>query len=104
VPQSGIAPRIAFGEKPYIEIRLPVRELLAASNGAAIIAHVPFYVFDSKGAVVEFKEKQVEIPANASADTAVRDALNLPSGKYVAKALLRVSDSLGFARQEFAIP
>lgn len=104
VPQSGIAPRIAFGQKPYIEVHVPARELLAVSNGVAIQADVLLYVFDAKGMAVEFKEKRLAIPAGAKGDAVLRDALNLPSGKYVAKALLRVGDALGFARQEFAIP
>jgi VWFA-related protein len=103
VPQSGIAPRIAFPEKPYITVEVPARELLAVSNGLSVQADVLLYIFDAKGIVVEFKEKRFTIPGDAKGDAVVRDALKLPAGKYVAKALLRVGDSLGFARQEFAL-
>lgn len=104
VPQSGIAPRIRFGEKPYVEVHVPARELLAVNSGVTINADVLFYVFDAKGVVVEFKEKQIAIPSDTRADFVVRGALHLPAGAYVAKALLRVGDSLGFARQNFSIP
>jgi VWFA-related protein len=104
VPQTGIAPRIQFGEKPYIEVHVPAREMLVVNNNVAINADLLFYVFDAKGAVVEFKEKKIAIPGDARADIVVRDALHLPAGAYVAKALLRVGDSLGFVRQNFAIP
>ncbi len=104
MPQSGIAPRIRFAEQPFVEIWVPARQLLAAHNGAAVNADVMLYVFDAKRAVVEFKEKKIAIPSDAKQDIALRDALHLPSGSYVVKALLRAGDSLGFAKQEFAIP
>jgi hypothetical protein len=104
IPQSGIAPRIGFGERPYIEIHIPVHDLLAASNGVAVNADILFYIFDAKGAVVEFKEKKLSIPAKAPVEAVVRDAVHLPSGSYTAKALLRAGDSVGFAKQPFAIP
>jgi len=104
VPQTGIAPRIQFGEKPFIEVHLPVRDLLAVNNGVKLDADLLFYVFDAKGAVVEFKQKRIAIPSDAHADIVVRDALKLPKGAYVAKALLRVGDSLGFVKQNFALP
>ena len=104
VPQDGIAPQIRFAEKPYVEIWLPARLLLAANNNAAVNADVFFYVFDAKKGVVTFKEKRIVIPADAKQEIALRDALKLPSGAYVAKALLRVGDSIGFTKQAFAIP
>lgn len=104
VPQTGVAPRIQFGEKPFIEVHVPARELLAVNNNVAVNGDLLFYVFDAKGAVVEFKQKRIAIPSDTHADLVVRDALKLPSGAYVAKALLRVGDSLGFVRQNFSIP
>jgi VWFA-related protein len=103
MPQSGIAPRIRFAEKPYVEVWVPARQLLAANNGAPVNADVMFYVFDAKRAVVEFKERKIVIASDAKQDIAVRDAIHLPPGSYVAKALLRAGDSLGFAKQEFAL-
>ncbi|HEY2828883.1 MAG TPA: VWA domain-containing protein [Thermoanaerobaculia bacterium] len=104
VPQNGVAPRIHFAERPYVEIILPVKQLLAVNGGKTVTADVMFYVFDAKRAVVEFKEKKIVIPSDAKRDAAIRDALHLPAGSYVAKALVRAGDSLGFAKQEFAIP
>lgn len=105
VPQTGVAPRIFFVQKPYVEVVVPVQELLAANGGKAVNADVMFYVFDAKRAVVEFKNKKIVIPSDAKQDIVLRDALKLPpGGGYTAKALLRVGDSLGFAKQDFAIP
>ena len=104
VPQNGVAPRIAFAERPYVEVIVPVKQLLAMNGGNAVNADVMFYVFDAKRAVVEFKEKKLVIPSDAKKDMAFRDALHLPAGSYTAKALLRAGDSLGFAKQDFAIP
>ncbi|HEX7192560.1 MAG TPA: hypothetical protein VF381_13420, partial [Thermoanaerobaculia bacterium] len=73
-------------------------------NGALVNANVMFYIFDAKGAVVEFKEKQIAIAPGAPADAVVRDDVHLSSGSYVAKALLRAGGSLGFAKQAFTIP
>lgn len=105
VPQSGIAPLIRFTQRPYVEVVVPVQQLLAANGGKAVNADVMFYVFDAKRAVVEFKEKKFMIPSDAKQDIALRDSLNLaPGGAYTAKALLRAGDSLGFTKQAFAIP
>ncbi|HEY2324165.1 MAG TPA: VWA domain-containing protein [Thermoanaerobaculia bacterium] len=105
VPQNGVAPRIAFAERPYVEVVVPVKPLLAMNGGKAVNADVMFYVFDAKHAVVEFKEKKLVIPSDAKQDIGFRDALHLPPGaSYTAKALLRAGDSLGFAKQDFAIP
>ncbi|HEX3581651.1 MAG TPA: VWA domain-containing protein [Thermoanaerobaculia bacterium] len=104
VPQTGLAPRIRFAEKPNVEVWIPAQKLLAINNGSPVNADVMFYIFDAKGAVVEFKEKKLVIPSDARRDIAFRDAIHLPSGSYVAKALLRAGDSLGFVKQEFAVP
>jgi len=104
VPQNGIAPRIVFGERPNVDVVVPVQQLLAANGGKAVNAEVMLYVFDDKHAVVDFKQKKMVIPSDAKRDIGLRDALNLKSGAYTAKALLRAGDSLGFTKQDFAIP
>ena len=104
VPQSGATPRIQFAERPFVEVVVPARQLLAANDGKPVNADVLLYVFDAKRAVVEFKEKKIVVPADAKRDIALRDALHLPAGSYTIKALLRAGDSLGFAKQTFAIP
>lgn len=104
MPQNGVAPRIEFAERPYVDIVVPVQPLLTANGGKAVNADVMFYVFDAKRAVVEFKDKKIVIPSDAKKDVAIRDALHLPAGTYVAKALMRAGDSLGFSKQEFAVP
>jgi VWFA-related protein len=104
MPQNGVAPRIVFAERPYVEVVVPAKQLLATNDGKAVNADVLLYVFDAKRAVVEFKEKKMVVPADAKKDIAIRDALNLPRGAYTLKALLRSGDSLGFSKQDFVIP
>jgi hypothetical protein len=104
VPQNGVAPSIRFAERPFVEVIVPAHQLLATNGGKALTADVMFYVFDDKRAVVEFKEKKIPIAPDAKNDIALRDALHLPAGAYTAKALLRAGNSLGFTKQDFAIP
>ncbi|HEX3581653.1 MAG TPA: VWA domain-containing protein [Thermoanaerobaculia bacterium] len=103
VPQTGLAPAIRFVEKPNVEVWIPAQKLLALNNGAAVNADILFYIFDAKGAVVDFKGKKLVIPSDAKQDIALRDVVRLPPGSYVAKALLRAGDSLGFVKQEFVL-
>ncbi|HEV8435827.1 MAG TPA: VWA domain-containing protein [Thermoanaerobaculia bacterium] len=104
MPQNGVPPRIVFAERPYVEIVVPAQQLLAVNGGKPVNADVMLYVFDDKHAVVEFKDKKVVIPSDAKRDIALRDALDLKSGSYTIKALLRAGDSVGFTKQDFAIP
>ncbi|HEX3109149.1 MAG TPA: VWA domain-containing protein, partial [Thermoanaerobaculia bacterium] len=104
VPQNGVAPRILFAERPFVDVVVPVQQVLAMNGGKAVNADVMLYVFDGKHAVVEFREKKLVIPSDAKRDIALREALNLKPGSYAVKALLRAGDSLGFTKQEFAIP
>lgn len=92
IPQSGIAPAIAFRARPFIDVDVPAAAL---ANGPAVVL---LYVFNAKGEVVEFKQRNVPAPGTA------RGKLELPSGAYVVKVLLRSGDSVGFAKQAFVIP
>jgi VWFA-related protein len=103
IPQSGTPPAFSFGEWPFIDVLVPARQL-ARELGAVREAKIMLYVFDDMGTAVEYREKKISIPANPAADTAIRQKLVLPAGKYVAKALLRVGTSIGFAKVAFAIP
>ncbi len=103
IPQSGTPPAFAFTERPYIDVIVPARQL-AKQLGAAADGDVLLYVFDEKGSAVDYREKKISIPLNPRTDMALREKLSLPPGKYVAKALMRVGTTLGFAKVAFTIP
>lgn len=103
IPQTGTPPIFSFTTRPFIDIIIPARQL-ARERGGVTEATLMFYIFDAKGNVVEFREKKLSIPAVPSSDMAVRQKLIMPPGNYVAKALLRIDKSIGFAKVAFAIP
>jgi len=92
IPQSGVAPAISFGDEHEINVGVPASAVAGGGDVEVIL-----YVFDAKGAAVEFKQKRITTAG------IVRTKLDLAPGTYVAKALLRVGDSLGFARQQFVV-
>jgi hypothetical protein len=103
IPQTGTAPMFSFTTRPYIDIIIPARQL-ARERGGVTDATLMFYIFDAGGNAVEYREKKISIPAVPSSDIAVRQKLVMPPGNYVAKALLRIDKSIGFAKVAFAIP
>ena len=103
IPQTGTAPMFSFTTRPFIDIIIPARQL-ARERGGITDATLIFYIFDAKGNAVEYREKKISIPATPSSDMAVRQKLIMPPGNYVAKALLRIDKSIGFAKVAFAIP
>jgi hypothetical protein len=103
IPQTGTPPIFSFTTRPFIDIIIPARQL-ARERGGVTEATLMFYIFDGKGDAVEYREKKLTIPAAPSSDMAVRQKLIMPPGNYVAKALLRIDKSIGFAKVAFAIP
>jgi hypothetical protein len=103
IPQTGTPPFFSFTTRPFIDVVIPARQL-AREHGAINEATIMLYVFNEKGDAVDFREKKLSIPAVPAADTMIRQKLALAPGNYVAKALLRVDKSIGFARVDFTIP
>src|SRR5258708_3133772 len=103
IPQSGTAAAFSFTTRPFIDILVPARQL-AKEHGAITDATLILYIFDDKGTGVAYSEKKISIPAAPEKDVAIRQKLALSPGKYVAKSLLRVDKSIGFAKVAFAIP
>jgi VWFA-related protein len=103
IPQSGTAAAFSFATRPFIDILVPSRQL-AKEHGAITDAKLILYIFDDKGRAVDYREKKISIVAAPEKDMAIRQKLALPPGKYVAKSLLRVDKSIGFAKVDFAIP
>jgi hypothetical protein len=103
IPQTGTPPVFAFNVRPFIDVVVPARQL-AREHGSIKNASVLLYIFDDKGVAVLNLGKNISIAPNTRSDAVVRQKLELPPGKYVAKALLRVDKSIGFAKVAFAIP
>jgi VWFA-related protein len=103
IPQSGTPPAFSFRTRPYIEVVVPARQL-AKELGVIKKAGVFLYIFDDKGVAVADWGKDIPISAAPGAYAVVRQKLTMPPGKYVAKALLRVGKSIGFAKIAFTIP
>ncbi|HEX3068505.1 MAG TPA: VWA domain-containing protein [Thermoanaerobaculia bacterium] len=103
IPQSGTPPAFSFRTRPYIEVVVPARQL-AKELGVIKRAGVFLYIFDDKGVAVAQWGKDVPILAQPRGDAVIRQKLTMPPGNYVAKALLRVGKSIGFAKIAFTIP
>lgn len=103
IPQTGTPPLFSFAALPFVDVIIPARQL-AHERGAIADASLMLYIFDGKGNVVDFREKKISIPATPANDMAIRQKLTLAPGNYVAKALLRVEKSIGFAKIAFTIP
>ena len=103
IPQSGTPPAFSFRTRPYIEVVVPARQL-AKELGLIKNAHVLLYIFDDKGVAVAEWGKDIAISPQPRGDAVVRQKLTMPPGNYVAKALLRVGKSIGFAKIAFTIP
>jgi VWFA-related protein len=103
IPQTGTAPAFSFLERPSIDIIVPMRQL-AKEHGALKEVTIMLYIFDDKGTAVDYREKKISIPLTPEADTIVRQKLALPPGNYIAKSLLQVEKSIGFARIAFTVP
>jgi hypothetical protein len=103
IPQTGTPPAFAFNVRPFIDVVVPARQL-ARERGAIKDAAVLLYIFDDKGVAILNLGKNISISPNTRSDAVVRQKLELPPGNYVAKALLRVDKSIGFARVAFTIP
>ena len=103
IPQTGTPPLFAFNVRPFIDVVVPARQL-AREHGSIKNASVLLYIFDDKGVAILNLGKNISIAPNTRSDAVVRQKLELPPGNYVAKALLRVDRSIGFAKVAFAIP
>lgn len=96
VQQSGTAPALeANGDA--LAVRVPLQPL-AAQLGKGGTAELLVYLFDADNKPVGFRRIVIDVPADAAGDKTF--AIELPEEAEVAKALLRVDDSLGFSKTE----
>jgi len=96
VPQTGTAPALAKSEHG-LEVRVPLRPL-SAQLGAAGKAELFVYLFGANNVPIGFQKVDVDVPADATGEKTM--FVRLPEEAEVAKALLRVDDSLGFSRTD----
>jgi VWFA-related protein len=94
VPQTGTAAALEV-TNGVLHARVPM-EPLAAQLGQAGKAELLVYVFDAGGKAIAYHEQNITVPANAIGESTFDIAL--PAGAKVAKALLRVDESLGFTK------
>jgi VWFA-related protein len=100
VPQTGVAVKLdAMGGA--LMVRLPL-QAIAEQLGGSGKAEVLLYIVDDHGTVVDFHQRTVDVVNGMAKQGLLTLQLNLPKGNYVAKALLRVGDSVGYAKLAFA--
>jgi VWFA-related protein len=94
VPQTGTAAGLALSDGK-LTVKVPLRPL-SAQLGKEGKAELLVYVFDADGEAIHFHRRVIDVPADATGETAIE--IEVPSQATTAKALLRVDDSVGFSR------
>lgn len=99
VPQTGLNAQIdALGRQ--LILRFPL-QAMAAQLGRDGKADVLLYITDPHNTVVDFHQRQIDVPAQGAKVGMLTLNLDLPKGDYIAKAILRVGDSIGYSRLSF---
>jgi VWFA-related protein len=100
VPQTGVAVRLdVMGDS--LLVRLPLQEMAAQAGGSGK-AEVLLYIVDENNTVVDFHQRTVEFVSGMAKQGLITLELKLPEGRYTAKALLRVGDSIGYSKLPFS--
>jgi VWFA-related protein len=99
VPQTGLNARIDALGKQLI-LRFPL-QAMAAQLGGGGKADVLLYITDPHNTVVDFHQRQIEVPSLGAKVGMLTLNLDLPKGDYIAKAILRVGDAIGYSRLPF---
>lgn len=94
VPQTGTAAALELRDG-MLHATVPLQPL-AAQLGEAGNAQLLIYAFDANGKAIAYHEQTITVPANAVGESTFD--IPLPKEARVAKALLRVDESLGFTR------
>jgi hypothetical protein len=97
VPQTGTPAELEMAEGNKLLVRVPLRPL-AAQLGKRGTAELHIYIFGKDGVALGFNRKTIDVTADATGQQSF--FVSLPEGATVAKALLRVEDSLGFSRTD----
>jgi VWFA-related protein len=96
VPQTGTAAVLGLGNGK-LDVKVPLRPL-SAQLGKEGKAELLVYVFDASGEAIDFHRQVIDVPADATGETAIQ--IDVPSQAATAKALLKVDGSLGFSRTD----
>lgn len=94
VPQTGTAPVLSVAGN-QLKVSVPLLPL-AAQLGMSGKAELLVYLFGANGVALGFQRVTVDVASDATGEKSY--AVDLPEGAKVAKALLRVDDSLGFVK------
>ena len=97
IPQTGTAAELGVDERT-LYVRVPL-EALKAQLREGQAADLYVYVFDANGAGVLSRKSRV-----TASSKGFKISLDLPPGRYVAKALLVAGESIGFTRLELTLP
>lgn len=94
VPQTGTAATLKISGHT-LTATVPMAQLAAQLAGSGS-AELLVYVFSKDGVAVGFHRHTIDVRANSSELKVIE--MSLPADAQIAKALLRVNDSLGFSR------
>lgn len=112
IPQNGVTVDLDVSATS-IAASIPGVELLSyASRGSLLRLDVYLYVFDTERRPVAWNRKDVTIDLEKGRDFltggpyTIREAVALPPGRYVVKALVRIDgmERIGFRRAELVVP
>jgi VWFA-related protein len=103
--------RVSGREPVRLEVTVPGDEFLGHERLDSITADVIVYVFDAAGNVAVSNHRRFSVDAAKSREAlsgrfvVITELFSLASGRYVAKALVRVTgrDLMGFHRAEFTL-
>lgn len=108
IPQNGLSLKLETSPK-QIAILFRPPEVVAQLVPDKPYVEATLYVFDEHGGTVLFRSKRLPFNAKQAPHAGVagvREAVSLPKGRYVVKALMHVAgtQSVGFARSELVVP
>lgn len=106
IPQNGVTVN-ATAKDHTVSVSIPAREMLAQIDERGR-ADAMIYIFSGTRAVAT-KVKRIDIEAekasNAPRGAAIHfdETFDLPPGNYTAKVLVRLGESMGFAKTDFTV-
>jgi VWFA-related protein len=108
LPQTGVNMSMGVVKGPSIVVAISKKEILPQLVDAQPWIETILYVFDGNGAAVMSKQKRItfdEATRKADGPIVIGQKLDLPAGKYVAKAITRIggTTSVGYAKYDFNI-
>ena len=108
IPQNGLSLKLETTPKEIAILFRPAEVVAQILPGKPYLEAM-LYVFDEHGGTVLFRSKRLPFNAKQAPRVGVagvREAVSLPKGRYVVKALMHVAgtQSVGFARSELVVP